>query len=627
MSEPICKPMHSQSDVGPGETDTGRVCCQLTVKSGDRYLPTRDFLILVSASLAMVGCLKKDQIAVRHYIRKSLLLTMDIEFIGSSVEGAVRAIGEHIANGDSPLHTLPELKQIYSGAVFHVLANATHDDAGRPPLRHWSMSQSDPGFRRHTHETIVPMPRVTEARRLLNPLPLIGLSCVSVPAVSIEGVRLKEPAPTVSIKRAPSAPANLSVVHTSLGIAKQRSDCSTLSIQTAKTIQVLGSQSRSRPSLCVTDAVTIRNTPSQVRGGHLAITRSPILELPGNSPSPIVPEVEDLLIPRSFHVNVYHEALLTTPIATDASSQHTSQETNPTEQQPVYTVSAVLLDESGIDISEIPAPPVPPVKRYVDAWTWPAEPRATVSEGTQTVTMVKPIFRLQTAVAAAIEAPVLSNHSVACQQSPTGIAGASVSVETESTRNPPPPVAAKRSVDAGTFAAGPRATISEGTQTVTMAKPVFRLQSAVEAAIEAPILLNHSVECHQSPATSAGASISVETEPIRMVERADNIREAVSRLTIITGSPTIRWTEPMAEVHEVEDGGRPGGPRSPPAVAMKIALTPTQATPSPEAVGISHLRPQLAGLIDPVSPECAWSDEPIFTVRKKAINLWDDEDT
>ena len=546
MSEPICKPMHSQSDVGPGETDTGRVCCQLTVKSGDRYLPTRDFLILVSASLAMVGCLKKDQIAVRHYIRKSLLLTMDIEFIGSSVEGAVRAIGEHIANGDSPLHTLPELKQIYSGAVFHVLANATHDDAGRPPLRHWSMSQSDPGFRRHTHETIVPMPRVTEARRLLNPLPVIGLSCVSVPAVSIEGVRLKEPAPTVSIKRAPSAPANLSVVHTSLGIAKQRSDCSTLSIQTAKTIQVLGSQSRSRPSLCVTDAVTIRNTPSQVRGGHLAITRSPILELPGNSPSPIVPEVEDLLIPRSFHVNVYHEALLTTPIATDASSQHTSQETNPTEQQPVYTVSAVLLDESGIDISEIPAPPVPPVKRYVDAWTWPAEPRATVSEGTQTVTMVKPFFRLQT---------------------------------------------------------------------------------AVEAAIEAPILLNHSVECHQSPATSAGASISVETEPIRMVERADNIREAVSRLTIITGSPTIRWTEPMAEVHEVEDGGRPGGPRSPPAVAMKIALTPTQATPSPEAVGISHLRPQLAGLIDPVSPECAWSDEPIFTVRKKAINLWDDEDT
>lgn len=96
--------------------------CQIVINVVGCSLNSRQMVTLVCASLAMVGGLSKTDIKVRHFLRKGPRLAIDLEIYGANSPIAVAKIGEHISLESSPLHSLRELKNLFSGAIFHVLA-------------------------------------------------------------------------------------------------------------------------------------------------------------------------------------------------------------------------------------------------------------------------------------------------------------------------------------------------------------------------------------------------------------------------------------------------------------------------------------------------------------------------
>lgn len=94
--------------------------CQLKLKMSERYMETSNVLLVISASLAMVGAIARKQVRIVHYIRKGFDMAVDIDIIDIDSLRVCECIGGNFVNDQSPLHVLAELRHLYKGAAFRI---------------------------------------------------------------------------------------------------------------------------------------------------------------------------------------------------------------------------------------------------------------------------------------------------------------------------------------------------------------------------------------------------------------------------------------------------------------------------------------------------------------------------
>lgn len=182
--------LHGSPSKSVNITKHQAVCCQVILKTGDKYLRSNNLLVLICASLAMVGGIKKEQIRIRHYVRRSVNISIDLEFRGEGVLEKVHLIGDHIASETSPLHLLDEVRSIYSGAVFNILSETAGRPLSPPSIREWRVHFPDAieaenaatsgSLGTKDKEKRLPFPSATHPRRRAAELTVVTSASVSL---------------------------------------------------------------------------------------------------------------------------------------------------------------------------------------------------------------------------------------------------------------------------------------------------------------------------------------------------------------------------------------------------------------------------------------------------------------
>jgi hypothetical protein len=108
------------------------VPCQLIVLTGDRYIITKDIISLILDAFASLSQTDVKAFVVRHYIRRSMRLVVDLEICHMRALDMARIIGENVANENSILHRRHDLQTIFSGAILHILSNKNNGGCVSP---------------------------------------------------------------------------------------------------------------------------------------------------------------------------------------------------------------------------------------------------------------------------------------------------------------------------------------------------------------------------------------------------------------------------------------------------------------------------------------------------------------
>jgi hypothetical protein len=99
------------------------VFAKLELNVGSDQFKLKELLSIVCASVGMVSGLEKDDIHVSNYASSGHRTEVDFTFTSNQAVQKVCLLGEHVRSSDSPLHNLPELKNVYSGASLKLLCH------------------------------------------------------------------------------------------------------------------------------------------------------------------------------------------------------------------------------------------------------------------------------------------------------------------------------------------------------------------------------------------------------------------------------------------------------------------------------------------------------------------------